>query len=396
MALHAAERFSEALACYAKLRAQGKDVMPWAYYQADAALSLYQPDLALTHLRDAFHADPLYAPARIRLAEALLETAPDQARPHVDALLAAHPQSARVHYLACRALTAPVHCRRAIEIEPRFGQAHYELALLLRRAGQNQDAAPHFARFREYGKIQVTLDDPLLARVLALKQSAADHLLAARRHEEAGEFSLALARYQQALAAKPDLVQAHVNLVAIYGRLSRWDQAAASYQAAVALDPGIPETYYNYGLALAAQEKLPLAEQQFRLALERNPHYADAWNNLAHIQLTRGDKSAAEAGFRAAVASRPGHPEAHFNLARLLAKTQPAQASSHFVKALTLPTERTAAYGYYYAMHLRETGDLPGALAQLEQARALAERYEKTDLARYLVNLARQWQSAVH
>jgi Tfp pilus assembly protein PilF len=82
-------------------------------------------------------------------------------------------------------------------------------------------------------------------------------------------------------------VQAHINLVALYGRLGRFDEAARHYQAAFAIDSNQADLHYNYGVLLLKQGQASDAEKAFLESLRINPHYADAHNNLGSSTSSR-------------------------------------------------------------------------------------------------------------
>ena len=75
-------------------------------------------------------------------------------------------------------------------------------------------------------------------------------------------------------------MQAHINLIALYGRSGRYEEAADHYRAALALDGHQADLYYNYGVLLLKQSKHQEAENAFEQALQINPYYVEARNNL--------------------------------------------------------------------------------------------------------------------
>lgn len=385
IAHHAAERWGAAIDCYQKLRAATGIATPWAYLEGDAELARHGDPSA------AWRAAGAYFPARLRLAEWLINAGEDPGA-LVDELLAAQPGSARVHYAAGRARQSIEHLRRAVTLEPRYGQAHYELALALRRAGLHEEAARHFQAFRTHGKTSVEIDDPELDRVRALRVGAADHLLAGRRAEEANRLAEAREHYRQAALADPQLVQAHVNLIAVHGKLGDLGAAEASFREALRVRAATPEAHYNYGRALASVKRWQDAEDRFAAAVALNPHYADALNNWGTLLQARGERGEAEARWRAALAAQPQHPEANFNLARVLAEREPAQAERYFQAATASEGERTPAYRYYFAQYYWKAGRRDAARTQAQAAQLQAERYGQKDLADYLRDLLRQWQ----
>ena len=74
-----------------------------------------------------------------------------------------------------------------------------------------------------------------------------------------GKLDQAAARYERALALKPDLVQAQNNLGNIFREQGKLDQAAARFEQAIALRPDLPEMHNNLGNVLRDQGKLDQA-----------------------------------------------------------------------------------------------------------------------------------------
>ena len=71
-------------------------------------------------------------------------------------------------------------------------------------------------------------------------------------------------------------MQAHVNLIRLYGTLGRPEKAEEHYRAATALNPGLAEIYYNHGVLLAGIQQPNEAAEAFRCAIDLNPAYAEA------------------------------------------------------------------------------------------------------------------------
>ena len=163
------------------------------------------------------------------LAQAALEAgAQDESFAFYEELAADHPDVAEVHYglgriHAERGEPGPAveHLRRACELFPSFGAAHFALAKVYRDQGETEKAREHLALYQKDKTGWPTLDDPLLADIVALRNSATDHLRRGIHLAEQGQLEEAAAAHEAALEADPRLVQAHVNLIRIYGAARR-------------------------------------------------------------------------------------------------------------------------------------------------------------------------------
>ncbi len=105
-----------------------------------------------------------------------------------------------------------------------------------------------------------------------------DQALALHR---AGRLAEADALYAQALALKPDLVEAHNNRGAIRQMAGDWDGALACYDGALRLRPDYVEALANRGNCLIQLRRWPDAVAAFDRALQLSPGRVSALNGRA-------------------------------------------------------------------------------------------------------------------
>src|SRR5207245_6261135 len=113
--------------------------------------------------------------------------------------------------------------------------------------------------------------DPRAAQIGELAAGAVEHVRLGNDLEHAGRLKEAVEETEKALEADPQLVQAHVNLISLYGRLEQADQAARHYREAIRLDPNSAEAYYDFGVLEFSRKKHKEALAAFRKAVEINP-----------------------------------------------------------------------------------------------------------------------------
>jgi Tfp pilus assembly protein PilF len=104
------------------------------------------------------------------------------------------------------------------------------------------------------------------------------------------------------------------------GREGNPDEAEARYRRALALKPDLTEAHLNLGLVLAARGGLEEAIQEFRIAA-LDPDFAHrdlAHDNIGQLRLERGDLDGAERSFREAVAINDRWPRSQANLGQVL------------------------------------------------------------------------------
>lgn len=349
MLLHAYQQHRSAAACYGVARSLNPRSLGWHYLSGVAYAELGDHASAATAFRAALQIDGDYLPARIRLGNALaqMDDLPASRQVFGD-LIREMPELALAHYGLARVAAAEGDraaaidsFRRAIELAPQFGAAHYALALAYREAGASDRAAQHMQSYAQLGARRPAVPDALLADVVALRQTARDFLASAARLAAAGRLAEAAALHHRAIEADGGSAQAHVNLIAIYGRLGLPERAREHYEAARRLEGSLADAHYNYGVLLTAASRDDEAVVAFRRALDVDPFHAAAHNNLAALLARQRRFDEAATHYRQALASDPQHPTARFNLGRVLALSgQTAQAADQLALALARAERR--------------------------------------------------------
>jgi tetratricopeptide (TPR) repeat protein len=389
MVLYAHEQYEFAEPCFQRAHAQAPGEARWAYYLGRAQVYLAHLDGAVSSLRDALQLRPGYLPAEVMLAQALLDAGRvDESRALYEELLKTYPDTPEVHYGLGRIhadrgeLDAAVeHLSRACDLFPAFGAAHFALARAYRARGDDEKAREELALYQRDKVGWPALPDPLLADVVALRTSATDHLRRGIELATKGQLEEAAREHEEALAVDPKLVQAHVNLIRIYGQLGHPEKAEAHYRSALAIDPNLAETHYNYGVLLAGAGKSSEAAAAFRRAIELKPAYAEAQNNLAYLLMTSGDLEGAARHYQAAIELKPDYRAAHFNLARILgSQGKYEEAIAHLRRTLAPDDEETPRCAYALAVALSRAGHLQEALTYMREAREKAKARGQSDL----------------
>ena len=155
----------------------------------------------------------------------------------------------------------------------------------------------------------------------------------------AGNYDQAKTHLQAAIAANPDVYDSQYNLGAVLVTLRQWHEAEAHLRKAIALDPKAPEVHVELAKALRGLGDSQQAAQEIK----------------TYEQL----KKAAAAESDAAVAASQGDKEIN--------KGNAQQAAAAYRQAID-QDPANAVYRYKLAMALRQSGDVPGQRAQLEEA----------------------------
>lgn len=382
MVLQAYSELQGAEVAYRRARLLAPSHFDWIYYLAQIRATQGDCDDAAKLLREALELDPGYLPARLKLAECLRTSSQwEESTAIYSAILKAYPDSAEGHYglgkvqMASHNVRAALESyRRACELSPEFGAAHYGLALAYRTLGEEEQAQQEFQRYEKNKDSGPPARDTLMEYVRALNCGAAIQIHAGYDLERAGKLQEAAEAHERALKIDPTGVQAHVNLISIYGRLKQPEKAEEHYHQAIELAPEDVDAYYNYGVLMTDLGLFEKAEQAFRKALSINPSHSEAHNNLGVLLEQRGMYAEAEVEFQAAIALQPGYRLAHFHLGRLLVNRRDFSAGiQHLLKTVQPEDDGTPGYLYALGASYARAGERTSAVKYLREARDKAE-----------------------
>jgi tetratricopeptide (TPR) repeat protein len=203
--------------------------------------------------------------------------------------------------------------------------------------------------------------------------------------ERQGRIAESIAAHEQSLKIDAGLVQAHVNLISLYGRTNQFEKAALAFRKASEINPDIPELHFNFGVLLAGQQRMPEAANAFQRCLQLNPHYAEAHFNYGAIIETDGKLNEAAAHFRKAIENKSGYTDAHFHLGRILVnQNKLSEAIEQFQKSLTPENETTSRNLYALGATYLRAGDKTKAIQNLREALKLAKARNQIELANSL------------
>jgi tetratricopeptide (TPR) repeat protein len=388
--LHAWEQWEAAHEAYARAQSLAPRTFGWQYLDAVVLERLGRHTEAAARLEQALMISPDDVPARVKLAEALLESGNlDQSQRLFDALRsvpASEPAAelglGRIAAARGRHDEAVPHLERAVTLFPEWGAAHYALALSYRTLGRRNEAQRALERHAQFGPRWPAVVDPVLATVTSLRDDAQTNLQRGLKLAEAGDLSGAIAAHEAALALDPSIAQAHANLVVLYGRARDWPKAEAHYRTIVALGFNLADAHYDYGVLLGLQDRWEDAADAYRKAIAVNPRHACAHNNLGQILERQQKIDAAAAAYRQAVDAQPTFRLARFNLGRMLiALSRPADAIVELEK-LTEPRDADAPR-YLFALataHVR-AGHREEGIKWATDAKQLAATHGQAELA---------------
>jgi tetratricopeptide (TPR) repeat protein len=390
MTLHTYEESEGAALCYERARRLAPDEFRWVYYLGIVQASLGKHGEAAGVFKEAISRRPDYLPAQLRLADSLLTAGRGiESQPLYETVIKKNTAIAQAHYGLGRVKSAGgeqavavAHFRKAVELFPEYGAAHYALGLALRELGQANQAREHLALSQKHKLSRPPLEDPLLNAIAELNALGTEILKRGVMLESAGRMEESIAEHERALSVNPQLTQAHINLIQLYGRTGRFEKAEKHYRAVVAINPNLADSHYNYGVLLAGQERYAEAAQAFYRSLQINQFNAEAHHNYAAIIEREGRLDEAAEHFRKALENKPGHRLAHFHLGRILVNQgKLAEAIKHFHQTLTEEDEQTPRFTYALGATYFRAGDKQKGIQYLREALKRATALGQTQLA---------------
>ena len=133
--------------------------------------------------------------------------------------------------------------------------------------------------------------------------------------QEMGQGEEAIACYRQALHLKPHYAPAWGNLGVALRDAGQNRDAIDCFRQALRCKPGIPDVLNNLGNALRAEEESVAAIACFRAALRRSPANAGIMANLGNALREVGRLDEAAETLQHAIQLQPDYAEAHWDLA---------------------------------------------------------------------------------
>jgi tetratricopeptide (TPR) repeat protein/SAM-dependent methyltransferase len=257
---------------------------------------------------------------------------------------------------------AVVHYQHAVKLKPDYVEAHTNLGNALKELGRHGDAASAYER------------------VINLKPSAEAYYNLANTLAQLGRSDEAVTSYRRALTLKPDLAEAHNNLANALVTQDRLQEACTHFQRALALNPGLVEAHVNLGATLLRLGDPAAAADALGHALGIDANFAEAHANLGNVCLAQGRLDEAAERCRHALSLKPDLAEAHNNLGIvLMAQGDFEEAARRFQQALARKPDFVDAYNNLARTFL-SMGQPNEALAALERVLATAETAETKSL----------------
>jgi tetratricopeptide (TPR) repeat protein len=205
--------------------------------------------------------------------------------------------------------------------------------LVLNLAGIHQKARNNQAAIR------------VLQRAVAAGPATAEiHFALALSHFNSGNYAVAVASCDRAIALEPSFDRALLIKGRSYSRMSRPREAEEAFRSALRINDACDYCRYELATVLAGTGKLTEAESLLSVVVKRSPENAAAQYQFAKLLAGRGETKAGVAALETAVKADPNHDGAWYLLGRLYAKTgRQEKAAAAMATVKRLKNERRSA-----------------------------------------------------
>ena len=317
--------FNDAAAdCFANAAAGDPRDPRWPYLLGAAHQAAGRLDEAAKGFLRALELKPDAAAGYVHLGEIrLLQGKPEEAAAVLQKALSTPATQAAARSLLGQAAlarrdfkAAAEHLEAALAAVPEANRLHYPLALAYRGLGDKAKAEEHLARA---GQVGLKAPDPLLDAVTGLRVGERVALMRGRVAAQAGRYAEAAEEFRKALAARPESVEARVNLGSVLALAGDRAGAIAELREALRGDPANVTAHFNLG-SLLAESAPDEARPHLEAVVAARPADAEARRLLAKLLRDAGQLPAALEQYRRAVELAPGDETARLGEAETLVR----------------------------------------------------------------------------
>jgi len=336
-------------------------------------------EVAIREFKAELQLAPKDVLTNLRLGMALVEArrAPE-ALPYLEIARAIEPPPAeafvylgRVYLELNRASDAVEAFRRALSLaatmrsdDPLVGNIHYQLALALRRAGNEAEAATHFEVARRASYQRADTDRAALSRFLSEKGDAGGGVLPLDSPvpSQTSEQRSAVERQLKATIAR-----ACMNLGVMHAQAQRFSRAAELFGEAAAVDPEFPQVQYSLGVAYFTAQQHEKATGPLTRALAADPGNA-AIRRMLGLSWFHAENYAKAAELLEGDPARESDPSLQFAYALALVRSDRAAEAQPIFDRLLAGHGDSAELQVVLGQAHAHQGDYPAAIESLNRA----------------------------
>jgi type IV pilus assembly protein PilF len=193
-----------------------------------------------------------------------------------------------------------------------------------------------------------------------------------------GQNEVALTEVKRALAARPEMPEAHALQGVIQSRLGDARQADESFQRALRLDPRSGQTMHMYGGFLCQERRWDDAQAMFERALAQ-PQYRNAvetlfWQGVCHARA--GHWEPAERALSRSYELDPANPMTAYNLSEVLLQRGDLDRARFYARRINSQPAQVTAQSLWLAARIEHRAGNRDNLRDI--GRQLRERYPQS------------------
>ncbi len=292
---------------------------------------------------------------------------------------------------------------KALQLDPKNPEAHFNLGLLHRNAREYKKAVGSFERAIELNPKALEPRRQLVS-ILVLEErwdeasKQCEQILSQAPEDADVRYTYGQTLIRKGLTAegreelqksqasrqkrqRQEEIDRLINQGVSSLRKGDIEDSLGRFSEALAKDGTSAPAHMYTGLALASKSDLPRAIAALSKAVQLEPKNARAHHNLGTVLLQTGNNDAALQEFETALQLDPYFPETHNNVGLVLSGNEQAdKAVEHFERAVELNSQYVEAI-FNKGLALRSLNRIDEALSAFRQAARLAPRNPQIQLA---------------
>src|SRR5450755_1315908 len=210
---------------------------------------------------------------------------------------------------------AVIQFKKALQVDPKYAEAHYQLGLVYLRQQRGKEA------YQEFG-MAASLDP----KNVKARLEQGNMQWASGRFDPRG-YKLAEDSARKILEVDPNSADGYALMGTSLFAEREPEQALAAYNKVIELRPNDSSGYLNRGVLYASMKRDSDAEADFRKAIALNPKNLEAYSNLSRFYQYKQQMPQAEAVLQEGIKNDPDAPANYLRLAAMLQQeNRPADA----------------------------------------------------------------------
>ena len=224
---------------------------------------------------------------------------------------------------------------KALEIFPKFEDAHNNIGNVYRQLGEIEKSIFHYNQsiqinpnnhhaynnlgltLKELGKVDEAIKNYKKA-IFINKNYIEAYCNLAVTHNELGKYEKTKYYYQRALKINPNNSIINYNLGILYNDLKKYDDAIHFYQKSLKINPKFSEAHYCLGNIYFNLGQIDKSIIFFNNSLKINLNFLDALNNLGISYKEIGQRQKSINCFKKIIKINPKYAKSYFNISALL------------------------------------------------------------------------------